>query len=102
MCRFLHALLTDTVYVEWPPGNDTFKGDYVYVLNKAMYGLKASPRAYTDHFSKILSGLGFEQSIEDDCLFTYRKDNRFIHYLFHVDDICVVSNDPLLERNWDN
>jgi hypothetical protein len=37
--------------------------------------------------------LGFVQNSKDDCLWSLSKGDSYIHYLFHVDDIMVVSND---------
>jgi len=91
---FLHASLEETVYVKQPPGH-VVKGkeDWVYRLNKAMYGLKNAPKAYSDHFMGVLTDLGFKQSDADECLWSMKKGKSFLHYLFHVDDILVVSND---------
>ena len=47
-------------------------------------------------FIGILSKLGFTQSKKDECLWSYRKNDKYIHYLFHVDDIMVVSNSDSL------
>lgn len=97
---FLHApLLGEEVYVEQPPGHEIKgKEDWVYKLDKAMYGLRSSPRAYADFFMGSLGDLGFEQSKQDDCLFMLKKGTDFLYYLFHVDDICVVSNNTTLEQ----
>ena len=94
---FLHASLKETVYVRQPPGYKIEgKENWVYRLNKAMYGLKNAPKAYSDHFMKVLSDLGFKQSLKDECLWSVRKGKSFIHYLFHVDDILCVSNDYIM------
>lgn len=96
---FLHAYLGETVYVEQPEGFVVEgKEGWVYKLNKAMYGLKNSPKAYSDHFMSILKGLNFEQSSKDECLWTLRKGDSVVHYLFHVDDIFVASNDEMLRE----
>ena len=94
---FLHASLKETVYVKQPPGHvEKGKENWVYRLNKAMYGLKNAPKAYSDHFMSVLASLGFKQSSKDECLWTLKRGSSFIHYLFHVDDILCVSNDNSL------
>jgi hypothetical protein len=96
---FLHASLLETVYVKQPPGHIVKgKETYVYRLKKAMYGLKNAPKAYSDHFMGVLSDLGFVQSQKDECLWTLRRDKKFVHYLFHVDDILAVSNSDALRQ----
>ena len=90
---FLHADLAETVYVRQPEGH-VVKGKErkVYRLKKAMYGLKNAPKAYSDHFMGILAQLGFTQSKKDECLWFFKRGKSYVYYLFHVDDIMVVSN----------
>ena len=96
---FLHACLDEEVYVKQPPGH-VVKGkeNYVYKLKKAMYGLKNAPKAFSDHFMNILSDAGFKQSTKDSCLWYLRRGDHFVYYLFHVDDILVVSNHDTLRN----
>ena len=68
----------------------------VYRLKKAMYGLKNAPKAYSDYFMSVLRELGFKQSTHDSCLWSLRQGSYFVHYLYHVDDILVVSNHDVL------
>ena len=90
---FLHANLDEDVFVQQPPGHVVEgKEKWVYKLKKAMYGLKNAPKAYSDHFMGVLSELGFKQSTRDSCLWSLFRGSYFVHYLFHVDDILVVSN----------
>jgi hypothetical protein len=97
---FLHAPITgEDIYVEQPPGYKVEgKENEVYRLKRAMYGLRSSPRAYADFFMETLADLGFKQSKQDDCLFILKEGNNFVYYLFHVDDICVVSSNTTLEK----
>ena len=64
---FLQAPLDHDVYVEMPkmftsPGK-------VWLLKRALYGLKDAPRAYFIHTKNKLEDLGFRQSDADPCLF---------------------------------
>ena len=96
---FLHAALDKTVYVQQPKGHIVSgKEKWVYRLKKAMYGLKNAPKAYSDHFMSILTELGFKQSTRDSCLWSLWQGNYFVHYLYHVDDILVVSNHTALRE----
>ena len=93
-CAFLHADLEETVYVEQPPEHVVpGREDWVYVLDKAMYGLKQSPRAFSKHLAKCYKTLGFKQSDADECLWVLRKEHGVVIYaLYHVDDIIMMSN----------
>ena len=64
-----------------------------------MYGLKNAPKAYSDHFMSILKRIGFTQSTRDECLWSYNTGKYFLHYLFHVDDLMVVSNSEALKSS---
>lgn len=94
---FLHASLDQETYVEQPPGhiNPNFP-DHVYMLDKAMYGLRNAPRAWSDHLMNILKDQGYTQSSKDDCLWSKWQGSKYIHLLFHVDDMLCVSNDDAM------
>ena len=53
---------------------------------------------YSDHFMSILGRLGFKQSTRDECLWSYKAGKHYLHYLFHVDDVLVVSNNSALRE----
>jgi hypothetical protein len=91
---FLHALLEETVYVSQPEGFVVEgKEDWVYVLDKAMYGLKQSPRAFGKHLAKCLVKIGFKESEADECLYIRRwKDGTYCYLVYHVDDIITVAS----------
>jgi transposase InsO family protein len=94
-CAFLHADLEETVYVEQPPEHVIAgKEDYVYILDKAMYGLKQSPRAFAKHLAKCFRQLHFKQSDADECLWILKnRDGVMVYALYHVDDIIMMSDD---------
>ena len=56
---FLNGDLTETVYVQQPPGFIIGKGDNVLKLKKALYGLRQAPRAWNSKLNKELIALGF-------------------------------------------
>ena len=91
---FLHALLEETVYVEQPE-EFVVKGkeDWVYILDRAVYGLKQSPRAFSKHFAACVEKIGFTPSDADECLFIRKwDDGTYCYLVFHVDDIILVSS----------
>lgn len=95
---FLHASLEEAVYVKQPPGHEVAgKENWVYKLNKAMYGLKNAPLAWSKHLMQLLTNLGFTQSSKDECLWVKRSKDRELFILFHVDDLLVVG-DPILRE----
>ena len=61
--HFLHGDREENVYMDSPPGfEDDKTRDKVCRLEKSMYGLKQSPRAWFDRFSQAMVKYGFRQS----------------------------------------
>lgn len=78
-----------------PPGfKDTTHPSYVCKLNKAIYGLKQSPRQWFSTLSAYLQHLGFIQSQADHSLHIFRLHNTVIYFLVYVDDILMTGNNP--------
>ena len=91
-CAFLHADLgpDETVYVEMPLGfNAKSKNGkrQVLKLNKTLYGLCQSPRAFWKYITEKLEACGLKQSKFDPCLF------------IEPDVMCIVYVDDLIFRS---
>ena len=71
---FLHANVIGHKYV-YPPETENLGPTKVWRLNKALYGLKSAPKAWTQHLASVLRLLGWEKSVLDECVF-YKKDNH--------------------------
>ena len=88
-CVFLHADLGhgETVYVNMPLGfNIKSKNSkrQVLKLNKTLYGLRQSPRAFWKYITEKLKKCGLKQSKLDPCLF------------IGPDVMCIVYVDGLI------
>ena len=67
---FLQSPIEDEVYVERPPRYDVDNREYrrkVWKLNKAMYGLRKSPRYWYQTVSKAMQEFGLTPSPSDPC-----------------------------------
>lgn len=70
---FLHGELREEVFVSQPEGFEVVgKETKVYKLNKALYGIKASPRAWNVNLNKILREFKFQRCSKAPSL--YRKE----------------------------
>ncbi|XP_019098360.1 PREDICTED: uncharacterized protein LOC109131641 [Camelina sativa] len=79
-----------------PPGlEDTIGPGKVLKLNKAIYGLKQSPRAWYHKLSTTLLGRGFRKSESDHTLFTLPSDKGIVVILVYVDDIIISGSDKV-------
>ena len=67
-------------------------------LQKALYGLKNSAKAWFDTFSSYLKSLGYKQSHYDDCLWEYKDEskNRKIYIIVFVDDVLAIGDDDYI------
>ncbi|CAM8886571.1 unnamed protein product [Rhodiola kirilowii] len=92
---FLHGNLTQTVYMQQPPGfEDPRFPSHVCKLQKALYGLKQSPRAWYAKLSTRLHQLGFKPSRADTSLFILCRPQLTIYMLVYVDDIIITGSCP--------
>ena len=62
-------------------------------LQKALYGLRISPKRWNVRFSEEALKLGLEKDINEPCLFTWRKDGKVVMLILYVDDILLTDND---------
>jgi hypothetical protein len=63
-------------------------------LQRSIYGLKQSPRAWYAWLSNRLSQLGFIPSKADTTLFIFWRDVVQIYMLVYVDDIVIAGSTP--------
>ena len=87
---FLYGPIEEEVYVEQPTGF-TNGGNRVCKLNKALYRLKQSPRAWYKTISATLTSLSFVHSQFDHGLFLNKSRNTWI--TLYVDDIHLIGPD---------
>ncbi|RVW87878.1 Retrovirus-related Pol polyprotein from transposon RE1 [Vitis vinifera] len=92
---FLNGDLEEEIYMEIPPGLKlSSSNDLVCKLQKSLYGLKQSPRAWFERFTKVIKGEEFSQGKSDHTLFIKRSPGGKITVLIvYVDDIIVTGND---------
>ncbi|GJR42622.1 retrovirus-related pol polyprotein from transposon TNT 1-94 [Tanacetum coccineum] len=94
---FLNYELREEVYVSQPEGFvDQDHPKHVYILKKALYGLKEAPRAWYDLLSKFLLSQKFSKGVVDPTLFTRKKGKDILLVQIYVDDIIFAFIDPAL------
>uniref|UniRef100_A0A2N9GH48 Integrase catalytic domain-containing protein n=1 Tax=Fagus sylvatica TaxID=28930 RepID=A0A2N9GH48_FAGSY len=89
---FLHGDLNETVYMAQPPGFES-KGECVCHLKKSIYGLKQSPRAWFDKFSKAVVSHGMTRSQADHSVFFKKTKIGIVILVVYVDDIVITGSD---------
>ena len=91
---FLHGDLEEEIYMELPPGyRCADKPIMVCKLERSLYGLKQSPRAWFGCFSSAMKGYGYSQSNSDHTLFLKGAQGRMTALIIYVDDMIITGND---------
>ena len=86
---FLNGDLTETVFVQQPPGFIIGNGDKVLKLRKALYGLRQAPRAWNAKLDKELVALGFVRSKLEHAIYRRSCKNSFLLVGVYVDDLII-------------
>ncbi|CAN0910966.1 Retrovirus-related Pol polyprotein from transposon TNT 1-94 [Linum grandiflorum] len=92
---FLNGHLTEEVYMEIPEGvKNSGNRNSVCKLVKSLYGLKQSPRAWFEKFSKTVVASGYQQCQTDDTMFVrHGSGSKIVILIVYVDDIIITGND---------
>lgn len=83
---FLYGTISEEIYVEQPPEMSDGT-NRVCRLNRALYGLKQSPRVWYETLSNHLGKLGY-RPIDSD-LSVFQRGNTFI--AVYVDDLLLIG-----------
>ena len=86
---FLHGHLEEEVYMDFPPGYNAGGKTGVCRLRKSLYGLKQSPRAFTQVMRRIL----YYQSHSYHTLFVKRRSGKVTALIIYVDDMIITGDD---------
>lgn len=97
---FLNGDLKETVYMEQPNGlKIKGKENYVFKLNKAIYGLKQASKAWYDKIDKALTDLQFRKSLSEPCVYIKSSEaGDPLILAIYVDDILIFSKNTPTKR----
>jgi hypothetical protein len=91
---FLHGDLEEEVYMDVPPGyTANSESEVVCKLQRALYGLKQSPRAWFGRFSWAMKKYGYTQSNSDHTLFLKHRLGKVTALIIYVDDMIITGDD---------
>ena len=69
---FLHAPMTERILMK-PPSEYYPTGNCLWLLKRAMYGLKQAPALWQTHFAKVMTELGFHRCKTDSNLYCHKS-----------------------------
>nr|GEY05995.1 ribonuclease H-like domain-containing protein [Tanacetum cinerariifolium]GEY09714.1 ribonuclease H-like domain-containing protein [Tanacetum cinerariifolium] len=94
---FLHGQLSETVYVHQPPGFvDSAHPNYVFHLQRSLYGLKQALRAWFYRFANFITLVSFQHSKTDTSIFFYHRGLDVAYLLLYMDDIVLTASSTAL------
>ena len=88
---FINSEIDAEVYMAQPCGFVQQGPEYVCKLNKSIYGLKQSPRLWSEKLGSAMKELGFQKAYSDPSLYIYDRDNVKVIVPVFVDDITLAS-----------
>jgi len=88
---FLNARLTEEVYIEIPQGVQIETPYNCLKLNRALYDLKQSPRAWYEDIQKSLQSRNFKYMQNESRPFFTHTNNSIIIVALHVDDLIIAG-----------
>ena len=91
---FLLGDLEEKVYMDILPGLISSSGTRVVCkLERALYGLKQSPRVWFERFSLVMRRYGFVQSNRDHTLFLKHRQKKVTALIIYIDDMIITRDD---------
>src|SRR5258708_27133919 len=95
---YLNGDLNETIYMDPPEGISTTRDD-VWLVEKSLYGLKQSGKAWNDKIHDILTTMGFNHCAEDQCIYIYNADSTYCALALYVDDILLpCDSEPFMHK----
>lgn len=92
---FLNGKLKELIYMLQPPGFEVPGSEHlVCKLNRSIYGLKQSPRAWYEEIDAYLADQNWMRSEADHNLYFLHNQGKIVILLLFVDDLLVTGNDP--------
>ncbi|POM59370.1 Integrase catalytic core protein [Phytophthora palmivora] len=96
---YLNAALGIKQYLEEVEGYPCDDNGMIYIIEKALYGLRQSGREWHSEVNRWFVEYGFKQCETEPCLYFYDRDGEFAIVLLYVDDIlCATNNVEFKER----
>lgn len=91
---FLNGDLEETIYMHPPECLlNSENNNKVLKLNKAIYGLRQSSRAWYKKVDECLTNIGYKRSKLEPCLYTKGDNDKKTIVSLYVDDFFIFSND---------
>ncbi|KAG6623897.1 Integrase catalytic core protein [Phytophthora cinnamomi] len=95
---YLNATLGIKQYLEEVGGYPCEDDGMIYIIEKALYGLRQSGREWNSEVNRWFVDYGFNQCETEPCLYFYDQDGEFAIVLLYVDDILCATNNVKFKK----
>ena len=90
---FLNGKLDEVIYMDQPEGfKVSGQEGKVCKLNRSIYGLKQASRSRNLRFDEIIKTYGFEQNIDEPCVYQLKANQIVVFLVLYVDNILLIGN----------
>ena len=91
---FLNGYLEESIYMMQPEGF-IVKGQEQKVckLSRSINGLKQSSKSWNIRFDEGIKSYGFDQNLDEPCVYKQIRENSMVFLILYVDDILLIGND---------
>ena len=89
---FLNGTLEEDIYMRQPPGFVEKGNDWVWHLQKSIYGLKQAGRCWHKKLNEVFEQLGFHRILCEHSIWIYKRDNTRVIIPVFIDDITIASD----------
>ena len=97
---FLNGYLEESIYMVQPEGFvDKGQEQKVCKLLRSIYGLKQASRSWNLRFDETIKSYGFDQNVDEPCVYKYIKDKKVVFLVLYADDILLIGNDVEILSN---
>ena len=91
---FLNGNLEEEIYMMQSEGFISKNQEHmVCKLKRSIYGLKQASRSWNIRFDQVIKSFGFEQNLDEPCVYKRHRDKVVIFLVLYVDDILLIGND---------
>ena len=91
---FLNGNLEESIYMMQPEGFvSPDQVQKVCKLQRSIYGLKQASRSWNIRFDDVIKTYGFEQNVDEPCVYKRIIDKKVVFLVLYVDDILLIRND---------
>ena len=90
---FLNENLEESICMSHPEGFITHGQEQkVYKLYRSIYGLKQASRSWNIRFDTAIRYYGFDQNVDEPCLYKKINKGKVAFLVLYVDDILLTGN----------